>query len=167
MLISACKREFLYKNNKFLMWSLIAILAVQTWIISFFSSQPATESAEVSGIIVEKLKQFIVFIAGDEYCSEDSRDLLQFIVRKLAHIYNFFVIGCTVSVMKVVFSQTISDCLWVSYGLALAVFDECHQLFVPGRGGQLSDVCVDFMGVLLGYVTICLIYRMVCWKRCE
>lgn len=36
--------------------------------------------------------------------------------------------------------------------IALAVFDELHQKFVPGRGPMLKDVLIDTAGALMGIV---------------
>lgn len=35
-----------------------------------------------------------------------------------------------------------------------AISDEFHQLFVPGRGGQIRDVLIDSTGAIVG-VAIC------------
>lgn len=35
-------------------------------------------------------------------------------------------------------------------GVLYAATDEFHQVFVPGRAGQVSDVAIDAIGVLLG-----------------
>ncbi|MBS1708063.1 MAG: VanZ family protein [Armatimonadetes bacterium] len=38
--------------------------------------------------------------------------------------------------------------------LTFAALDEFHQQFVPGRGGHLSDVAIDALGVLLGMALV-------------
>lgn len=40
---------------------------------------------------------------------------------------------------------------------AYAATDEFHQLFVPGRSGQLKDVLIDTAGGALGLVLLALI----------
>lgn len=40
--------------------------------------------------------------------------------------------------------------LALAAGLLYAAGDELHQLFVPGRAGQLRDILIDTAGVLLG-----------------
>ena len=35
-------------------------------------------------------------------------------------------------------------------GTLYAMTDEFHQLFVPGRSGEIRDVCLDSAGVLVG-----------------
>ena len=37
---------------------------------------------------------------------------------------------------------------------AYAATDEIHQLFVPGRSGQVSDVLLDSAGVLAGLLVL-------------
>lgn len=53
---------------------------------------------------------------------------------------------------------------WV-LGVLYAASDEFHQLFVPGRSGQLSDVCIDASGVLLGVLVALLVWRAVVRRR--
>ena len=40
-----------------------------------------------------------------------------------------------------------------------AASDEIHQLFVPGRSGQLSDVILDSAGALAGVAA----FTVLCW----
>ena len=35
-----------------------------------------------------------------------------------------------------------------------AFLDEAHQLFVPGRGSRLSDVCIDCFGILAAWLIL-------------
>ena len=35
-----------------------------------------------------------------------------------------------------------------------AISDEIHQLFVPGRSGQVRDVLIDSAGSLLGIIIV-------------
>ena len=42
---------------------------------------------------------------------------------------------------------------------AYAATDEFHQLFVPGRSGQLSDVILDSAGALAGVAA----FTVLCW----
>lgn len=42
-----------------------------------------------------------------------------------------------------------------------AATDEIHQLFVPGRAGRFSDVCIDGAGAVLGVVVFVVIVKLV------
>ena len=39
-------------------------------------------------------------------------------------------------------------------GTVYAASDELHQLFVPGRSGELTDTMLDGLGVLLGVLLL-------------
>ena len=42
-----------------------------------------------------------------------------------------------------------------------AISDEIHQLFVPGRSGQVSDVLLDTLGAFTGIMIYKLIYNKI------
>ena len=42
-------------------------------------------------------------------------------------------------------------------GILYAASDEFHQLFVPGRSGQITDVLIDSGGLLAGILLVVLI----------
>ena len=41
--------------------------------------------------------------------------------------------------------------------------DEIHQLFVPGRSGEIRDVCIDSLGVITGIIIFLII--LICMER--
>ena len=45
-------------------------------------------------------------------------------------------------------------------GIEYATIDEIHQLFVQGRAGQIIDVFIDSIGILLGICIGMLIYKI-------
>jgi VanZ family protein len=64
---------------------------------------------------------------------------------------------------------------WISWRAAViaaaiavgyAVTDEVHQMFVPGRSAQLSDLLADTMGVVAG-VSLCWLWGVVAGQRPE
>ena len=58
-----------------------------------------------------------------------------------------------ISKYNVKYSYLISFIICVLY----ASIDEFHQLFVPGRSGQVTDVLIDLIGVVLGLLLVFLI----------
>jgi VanZ family protein len=46
-----------------------------------------------------------------------------------------------------------------------AISDEVHQLFVPGRGGQVKDIIIDSAGATVGIGVYLLISRVVKRRR--
>lgn len=46
-------------------------------------------------------------------------------------------------------------------GIAYAISDEIHQLFVSGRAGQVQDVVIDSIGVILGICILMLFIKTI------
>ena len=74
-------------------------------------------------------------------------------VRKTAHFFMFCGLGflavCTIRSYYGRPHIRVYASAWL-FCIFCAVCDEFHQLFVPGRGAQLSDVCLDSAGALVG-----------------
>ena len=74
-------------------------------------------------------------------------------VRKTAHFFMFCGLGilvlCTIRLYYGRPHIRVYASAWL-FCIFCAVCDEFHQLFVPGRGAQLSDVCLDSAGALVG-----------------
>lgn len=131
------------KNKKIIISWLLLIL----WMafIFYMSSCNGNVSSDQSGTIVYVLHN----ILGINYS-----DKLIFIIRKCAHVSEFFILGILVinlvSKYNVKYSYLISFIICVLY----ASIDEFHQLFVPGRSGQVTDVLIDLIGVVLGLLLV-------------
>lgn len=103
-----------------------AWLPVVLWmgVIFFFSSLPDLPSNEI--------------------------DVLDFILKKSAHMIEFALLFAWVA------RATKGKISWFNFALPIfwAFLDETHQLFVPGRGGRLTDVTIDILGILIAYYLI-------------
>ena len=158
--------------NKTVIKVIFGILVI-TWMITVFtlSNEPADTSSNTSG---NTIRAIINLFPNIRNMSENEKEQivsdLQPIARKLAHfslytvggilIYNFINTFNLKSNKKFIFSFLI--------GGVYAISDEFHQLFVPGRSGELRDVCIDSSGVLLGiFIMILLIklYEKNCRKK--
>ena len=120
-------------------------------IIFFMSHKPAVESAEMSGFIVEWLLARGI--------GKDLADSLDFIVRKCAHMAEYFVLACCMSFLFIYIKNSHAigvRILALIMSVIYAVSDEVHQLFVPGRAGKASDVLIDSIGIVLAFVIITL-----------
>jgi len=113
-------------------------------VIFISSSIEGDESAAASMGIVNYIRLVIDIDA----------DLLNFLVRKTAHVAVFFILSfCVTNAVKyVTFSG--SHVFLISWGISSAygVLDEIHQYFVPGRVCALSDMLINAFGALLGTV---------------
>ena len=94
--------------------------------------------------------------------------LTDHIVRKLAHFCEYALEGFLLMLcLRVYTRHFFKHVSWPMLGgLLTALTDETIQLFVPGRSGQVTDIWIDFSGVmtgllvgliLLGLVRMCII----------
>ncbi len=78
-------------------------------------------------------------------------------IRKTAHIVEFATLGLTLCAALRIPGRNPRRA--AGFALVLSVLtascDELIQRFVPGRSGQLSDVCLDTLGAALG-ILLCL-----------
>jgi len=129
-------------------------------LIFFFSHQNATQSDNVSGGLIESIVKFFIPGASDATLAEWV-ERLNFIVRKLAHVSAYFVLGTlsymTVSTYKI-FSSAYKVALSITICLGYSVSDEYHQTFIPGRSGELRDVGIDSIGIFIGVMLSFLIH---------
>ena len=104
-------------------------------------------------------------------------------VRKLAHFMEYLVLGMlAINALRLhmgssernpkdgtaVFSQNLLiPALSWAFCILYAASDEFHQLFVPGRAGLITDVCIDSAGALLGILLFLVALRLTsrCAKR--
>ena len=82
-------------------------------------------------------------------------------VRKCAHFFIYFVLGLSMISFLREFSIPVLKLLLLSIFLTFlyACSDEVHQLFVPGRSGQVSDVLLDTIGASVGVGLYYLLFR--------
>lgn len=137
--------------RKILPWA-----AVILWmaLIFYFSAQVAEQSDRLSEGITEKIVAAIGKINPDAKFVVESMNHL---VRKYAHFFVYLVLG--VLMVNAFRSSGIPGCKGIIAALAVcvlyAVSDEIHQLFVPGRSGQFTDVLIDSAGAAIGaFITV-------------
>ena len=133
------------------------VLAVLWMAVIFaFSARNAdlsTEDSHRAGRIAAEL-----MVPGfDELTPEEQEQIilrLDHPVRKTAHMAEYTVLGFFLGGS---FHEPFTA--W-GLGALYAVTDELHQIFVPGRSGQISDVAIDSIGVFLGIMVWLLAVRL-------
>lgn len=77
-------------------------------------------------------------------------------VRKTAHAMEYAVLGLLTAGAFIGSRTSILAGILIPWCIAsaYAATDEIHQLFVPGRSGQVSDVLLDSAGVLAGLLVL-------------
>ncbi len=143
-------------------------------IIFFFSAKPS-DASEESSMAVAKAFVSVYEDATNTQIEQSVRlELLQSIdhfVRKTAHFCEYALLACTYSLHLYAIKRKkkwmISLPILLSF--LYAGTDEFHQLFVPGRSGQFSDVVLDTVGgasgTLFFYIIMLLLQRMHQYKK--
>ncbi len=146
--------------KKIILWILVIIWSVM---IFSFSSQPANTSDETSGrfgqmIIRMAISLNIIDIPvstdGDMFIYEMA-DKINHFVRKTAHFTIYLILGILSFMLAECYENRKKAILYaLIFCLLYAISDEIHQLFVPGRSGEIKDVLLDFSGSLLGIIIL-------------
>ena len=84
-----------------------------------------------------------------------------FILRKIAHVSEFFVLTFLVWLVVRRREKGRKMAVLVAFAFALdyAILDEIHQLFIFGRSGNMIDVSIDCIGVLAAALILLLVRR--------
>ena len=142
-------KDFLKRHAKLL---LSLLLVFQMLFIFTMSSFGSDSSNAQSSQIIQVLRQ--VFPSLSSHTSGLDASVLTFIVRKTAHFTEYAILGV---LFYFFYRQTLPQknglrlfVLAILSSFLYACTDEIHQLFVPGRSGQFTDVLVDTLGASFG-----------------
>lgn len=132
-------------------------------VIFSFSARPAEQSTGDSRWAGHMIGQLFVPGFGDWSDKEQEAfaEKVDHPVRKTAHAMEYAVLGLLTAGAYIRRGTSIRKGILVPWGIAAlyAASDEFHQLFVPGRSGQVSDVVLDSAGVLAGVLLLAGIRR--------
>ena len=137
---------------------LIVVLCMLS--IFLFSTDNSSESTRKSNqVILGITNLFHKDLSNKE--KEKIIDMFFVPIRKMAHFGIYLVLGISLISFLREFSIPILKLLLLSIFLAFlyACSDEIHQLFVPGRSGQFSDVLLDTLGASVGIFIYYLLFR--------
>ncbi len=154
-------RIVMSKKNKSVVWFIITV--VWMTVIFGFSAQPADASTDTSLRVGMTIGHMIVpgFSEMPKEEQIDYAEKIEFPVRKTAHATEYAILGCLLTNLCLSFSMRKAYMWGWLMGSAYAATDEFHQLFVPGRSGQITDVMLDSVGCLIGCLLTCLILHVV------
>lgn len=125
------------KNKK------LAIILLIAWLIIIYlmSSFDGTQSGAQSGRILLFINNFFHF---------KNLEMLHMIIRKMAHVFEYFILGIlTYNALKF-YPIKYKLIITIIFCIICATFDECHQMFVSGRSGNIKDTMIDTFGSLIG-----------------
>lgn len=139
--------------------TLLLVLSLMVMIF-LFSSQPADESDKSSGLFVTMIQRLVFphFSGYDPAKQAQIEHGISFVVRKTAHFTEYTLLGLAlklhVSALEMQRPVIAPRILPILIGVLYAASDEFHQIFVPGRSGELKDVLLDSLGVFLGVLLV-------------
>lgn len=134
------------KRKSIVSWILVLIWMV---LIFYLSAQVAAESDHLSlGITQIIISTIESVMSGIDVGSILSNHL----VRKSAHFFAYLTLGILVinALTQSGFPGKGRGAIAWGISVLYAVSDEVHQLFVPGRSGQIKDVLIDSAGAMVG-----------------
>lgn len=131
----------------------ISLLLVILWMIFIFvmSSFDATSSSNQSNFIVDIITSII---------NIKDIGLLSLIIRKLAHFTEYFILGILVINFITRYDKKIIIAILLC--IMYATSDEIHQIFVPSRSCQITDIMIDSLGSIMGIY----LYKLIT-KKCK
>ena len=137
----------------------ILILLTLTFIFTN-SMDSVAASQKKSGAVLERVWILLKGVVGKENVTEH-------LVRKLAHFFEFFVLGVEMSALSFLHHSPrrtlyYSISLPVFCGLLAALTDETIQI-ASARGSQVQDVWLDFAGVCVGVGVVFVIWLV--WRN--
>lgn len=133
---------------------LLAVLAA----IWHFTSQNGQASHAASKALAENLRDFLAGNAGRQ--GHSSLNILEELIRKLAHFFEYFLLGAVLcAFLNVLFRR-----VWPAAAVALAAcplfayVDEYRQNFIFGRNPRWFDWKVDVAGAVLGILLAAVLF---------
>lgn len=138
---------------------LLAFVPALLWyrVIWGFSAQTAVQSGGTSDGLLHSLLSIVIpaYQSATLEIQAVAVEILSFFLRKGAHMTCYFILSALLLAACALWVKPIyKRCgLVVALCALLAGLDEYHQTFVPGRSGELRDVCIDVTG---GVITLVL-----------
>ncbi len=132
------------KSKIYKIISIVLLVAVMVTIF-LLSHQNGEESSQTSGFVTKLLNTIFRGNAPE------------FIVRTFGHFSEFAALGFLLNNCLYAFTEKRKPLICITLSWAYAWTDEIHQIFIPGRAFQISDLLVDLAGIIVGTAIICTI----------
>ena len=142
-----------HKQHK-LLFPILSIL----WVIVIlsFSLQDGSRSSLQSGVITTTIQSILSNIGIDI-----ERQLLSFLIRKIAHFTEFFILGVFVKQS----SFDLKNIFPIFLACFVPILDETVQSFVPGRAMAITDMVIDLVGIFCGMIIYAFIVKIFSKKQ--
>ena len=138
-------------------------------LIFYMSAQTAEDSSKMSDGIVYALIKIVAPDFENMTVDEQLRflDTFRFVVRKLAHFTEYFVLGCLTPGLVLHYTNSVVrvGLIAAAWCVTYAITDEFHQMFTDGRGPAVRDVCIDSAGAITGIVILLAVTLLIRRRR--
>lgn len=149
-----------FPKRKGLIISLLPWLAIIGWIAIFFtlSQHSGHPFSDISTTVTNAFHRIMQTVFPSVSHNERTFYLL---IRKSAHFFEYMLLGILIlhALRRRLFSGAI---IAIFLSIIYSFTDEFHQLFVPGRGGEIRDVMIDSLGAMTGVTIYLVLY--ICFK---
>lgn len=130
------------------------LIILMMGIIFKFSGSSGEESTKHSMGLIGKTIGVIAEIINPDITEEEKLVLYEkyhIPVRKIAHISEYFILCLLVCLFLSTYDLNYIKIIFFSFIFCFlyAFTDEIHQLYVPGRSGNIIDILVDSVGILI------------------
>ena len=144
---------------KILKWILVLLCMLQ---IFLFSADPADTSDEKSNRVIVWIAERMVGHTLNEEERQEKIDEYVVLVRKGAHFCIYLLLGFLMLSLIKEYKELDWKMMFLAFVLTFfyACSDEIHQLFVPGRSGNILDVGIDSLGAYFGVLFYYGYYRI-------
>lgn len=140
--------------KKIVLWILVVF-----WmgLIFYFSSFKGDESTEQSqGFLYNTIGNIVEFFNKDISVEEKELIIEKYdpIVRKVAHACVYMILAFLVCLLINCYNDKINKVIVLSliFCIIYAISDEVHQTFVEGRSGEVKDVLIDSIGIIVSNI---------------
>lgn len=132
--------------------------------IYIFSSRPAEISGQNSLALADYIYSAYENISRQEVVATERVDVLKtldHIIRKGAHITEYAILLIAIAWPLWISRPRLRGARLALMAIGITVLyaatDEFHQIFVPGRSGEIRDVLIDSIGACIGYLVFYII----------
>jgi VanZ family protein len=133
---------------------IILLVLIALWLLMIFGF--SQQDGDASGSLSLKVAQFF-------FKNEEVAQSMVGPIRKMAHVLEYSVGGFLTSIFVLTYPVDYwKRFFYVSGFIAIvAILDEVHQHFIPGRNGVWYDVLIDIGGCILGVVITNIFIRLI------
>ncbi len=124
------------------------------------SMKAAEDSLDASERALEVVQEVVTELGSPEVADQISEAFL----RKIAHVCEYIAVGFFLMLcLRVYTKRFLRHVAWPMFGgLFVALIDETIQLFSDGRSASVTDIWIDFFGIMIGVLTA--LFLLCLWK---